>query len=295
MKTIRRQRLQETMLAYSLLLPSLVIVVGVSVYPVVNTFWLSLHKTSFLMSKPTFVGFRNYLEAIADKEILSALGLTGYFTVASLTFQTVVAMALALLLNQEFRGRNFVRAIVIIPWAIPTIANAMLWEWIYHPAYGALNGLLHQLGIVSDYVNWLGEPWRALNMVILADSWKMIPLSVLMFLTGLQTVPSELYEAAEIDGATVWQRFLRITLPHLKPTLLIVLILRTIQAFRVFDIVYILTQGGPAGGTMMISFYIYRQIFEYMDFGMGSTLAFITAVIVIGVSALYARVISEDI
>jgi ABC-type sugar transport system permease subunit len=206
----------------------------------------------------------------------------------------VLGFLIALVLNQKFVGRGFVRAFILLPWAIPTIVNGILWEWIYNANYGALNGLLFQLGMIDNYKNWLGEPWLALNMIIIADTWKMTPFYVILYLAGLQTIPRELYDSAKIDGAGIWKRFLHITLPMLKPIILVILVLRTMQAFKVFDIIYIMTKGGPSGGTMVISFYTYIESFGNLNFGYGSAMSFIIAVIIISIAALYKKLLDQD-
>jgi|LSQX01.1.fsa_nt_gb multiple sugar transport system permease protein/N,N'-diacetylchitobiose transport system permease protein len=278
------------------LLPALTVILTLCFYPLVYTLWLSLHEfRGFVRVQANFIGLKNYLSILSDKQILNSFARTAYFVLVSLVVQTSLGFLGALFLNRKFKFRKVLRAIIIIPWAMPTIANAMMWEWIFHPRYGALNGLLMQLGIISNYVDWLGAPLRAMNMVILADSWKMLPLSIILLLTGLQSIPDESYEAAEIDGANWWGKFRYVTFPLLKPTLLVVLVLRTIQTFQVFDIIYILTQGGPASGTMVSSFFIYREVFEHLNFGSGATLAVITTIFVIGVSVFYGKILGEKV
>lgn len=289
-----RSEMGEVGLAWTLLLPAFAVIVGLHLYPIAYSFWISLRKVSLMDASGGFVGVDNYRSLISAPYFWESVWHTFYFTAVSLAVQVVIGMAIALVLDREFPGRGIVRALILLPWAIPTIVNAVLWQWILHPNYGALNGFLSELGLIKEYVQWLGSPLRAMNMVILADTWKMTPLYVLMFLAALNTVPGELYEAAAIDGGGYWQRFWHITLPFLKPVLSVVLILRTIQTFRAFDIIYMLTGGGPGGGTTVIGFYAYLEAFRNLNFSSGAAVSFIIVVVVMLLSGLYMRVLRVD-
>ncbi|GGG19198.1 carbohydrate ABC transporter permease [Paenibacillus abyssi] len=291
---IRTAESQERRLAWVLVLPSILLIFGLTIYPVLYSFWLSLNNVSLLNPVRSFAGLNNYIEILSSQAFWAALGRTFYFVLISLSVQTVAGLTFALVLNQPFYGRGFVRALILLPWAIPNIVNGVMWEWILNSSYGALNGILLQIGIISEPIQWLSKPWLALNMVILADTWKVIPLYVIMFLAGLQTIPKDLYEAARIDGSGVWRSFFSITLPLLKPILLVILVLRTMQCFGVFDIVYIMTKGGPADGTMVISFFTYFQTFGKLNFGMGSAISFLVAFVVLSISLVYMRLLKTD-
>lgn len=291
---MRSAESQERRLAWMLVLPSILLIFGLTIYPVVYSFWLSLNHVSLLNPVRSFAGLSNYAEVLASEAFWSALGRTFYYVFFSLAIQTVIGLLFALALNQPFFGRGFVRALILIPWAIPNIVNGVMWEWILNSNYGALNGLLMQMGILDEPVQWLSKPWLALHMVILADTWKVIPLYVILFLAGLQTIPKDIYEAARIDGAGAGRSFFHITLPLLKPILLVILVLRTMQCFGVFDIVYIMTKGGPADGTMVISFFTYFQTFGKLNFGMGSAISFLVAFIVLAISMVYIRLLKTD-
>jgi ABC-type sugar transport system permease subunit len=195
------------------------------------------------------------------------------------------------LLNVEFRGRWLLRSIVILPWALPTVVNGAMWRWILNPEYGALNALLTQLHIIPDYRSWLGTPWMALNMVVVADVWKMTPLAAFFVLAALQTIPRDLYEAAWVDGAGRLRAFFSITLPLLTPTILIILVLRTMEAFKVFDIIYVMTRGGPADGTQTIAYYTYVEAFSNQLFGYGAALAYIIALFILFFAIIYMRLL----
>jgi multiple sugar transport system permease protein/N,N'-diacetylchitobiose transport system permease protein len=291
-----RLRPGERMLAIALVIPTLVIVFGLTVYPMFYSFWISLHQRNLIKARDAtpFVGLANYAAVLKDGYFWDSAWRTLYFTVASLVVQIVLGLAMALVLNERFVGRTFVRALILIPWAIPTIVNGVLWQWIYNANYGALNGLLLQLGLIDDPQLWLGQPLRALNMILIADTWKMLPFYALMFLAALQTVPGDLYESAKVDGANAWWRFANVTMPFLKPMLLVVLVLRTLQTFRVFDIIYILTQGGPGGGTRVISFYTYEVSFLNLDFGYGAALSFAIGFITLAIAWAYIRLLRTE-
>jgi len=290
----RTLRSEETKLALVLVAPSLALIVGLVLFPLASLLWTSLHTDNFMVSGTPFVGLNNYQTLLNNADFWSAVGRTFYFAAASLILQTILGSAIAMLLNQQFHGRRLLRTLIIVPWAIPTVVNAVLWMWIFDPNVGALNGILRELHVISQPVNWLGTGRLALNMVVLADTWRMVPLYVLMFLAALQSVSDELYDAANVDGAGFLARFVYITFPALVPTLLVVLVLRTIQAFRVFDIIYIMTQGGPANGTMVISFLTYYDIFKFMNNGAGAAVGISMTVIILGLSLLYVRGLRQD-
>jgi multiple sugar transport system permease protein/N,N'-diacetylchitobiose transport system permease protein len=291
-------RLRPGHRAFAVLLtvPTLIIVLGLTIYPVVYALWISLHRYDLIRSRNAmpFIGLANYVDIVSSRYFWDSAWRTLYFTIVSLIVQVILGLAMALILNENFKGRNVVRALILIPWAIPTIVNGVLWQWIYNANYGALNGLLLQLGLINEPVIWTGEAIRALNMVIVADTWKMLPFYALMFLAALQTVPGELYESAHIDGASAWGRFLNVTFPFLKPMLLVVLVLRTMQTFRVFDIIYVLTQGGPGGGTRVIAFFAYESSFLNLNFGYGAALSFVIAAVIFGMALIYIRLLRSE-
>jgi multiple sugar transport system permease protein len=293
----RRTRLGgrgEGRFAVALLVPAAVVVFGVVLYPVVRTFVLSLHDVNSPMpgSYP-FVGLQNYVRVFQDSSFYPVLGHTLYFTLLSTTAELALGIAVALLLNAPLRARWLWRSIVILPWALPTIVNGALWRWIYNGQYGALNGLLATLGISETPHQWLGSPFLALNCVILADVWKNTSIVVFFILAGLQTIPGDVYEAARVDGAGAWGTFWRITMPLLAPSIAVVLILRTIEAFKVFDIIYVMTGGGPASGTQTIAFYTYLQAFSNQLFGYGAALAYLIVLAVFALAMVYLRILRQ--
>lgn len=287
-----RAAFRQGRLALLLLLPSLVVVFGIVVYPLLRTLYTSLFdvNSAFPGTYP-FSGLGNYLLAVQSGEFWAAIGRTFYFTLSTTVLEVVFGVLLALLLNAEFRGRWLLRSIVILPWALPTVVNGAMWRWIFNPEYGALNALLTQLHVIPEYRSWLGTPWMALNMIVVADVWKMTPLAAFFVLAALQTIPRDLYEAAWVDGAGKVRSFFSITLPLLTPTILIVLVLRTMEAFKVFDLVYVMTRGGPANGTQTIAYYTYVEAFSNQLFGYGAALAYIIALFILFFAITYMRLL----
>jgi ABC-type sugar transport system permease subunit len=186
------------------------------------------------------------------------------------------------------------RALILIPWAIPTVVNGTIWKYIFDANYGALSGLLFSLGLIKEYIPFLGSPFLALNSVILADVWNMTPFVALILLAGLQSVPEEVIEAARVDGAESFKILFKIILPLLKPTILVVLILRTLGAFKVFDIIYVLTHGGPANGTKVLSYLTYQESFEFLNFGYGAALSYSITIFTAILAILYLKFLYQE-
>jgi ABC-type sugar transport system permease subunit len=253
---------KEARLAWGLVLPAVLTIVLVALFPLAWTFWESLHLHDLRMpwlGRP-FVGVANYLEAVGDPRFRGALGHTLFFAVTSVSLELLIGLWLALALNRTFRGRGLVRAAVLVPWAIPTVVSALLWRFMFEGQTGIVNAALVGLGVMREPVVWLIHPEAAWVPVILADVWKTTPFVALLLLAGLQNIDASLYEAARIDGASAWRQFRYVTFPLLKPALLVALIFRTLDAFRVFDLVYALTGGGPGTSTEPIAFYSYNAL-----------------------------------
>ncbi len=279
--------------AYMMIAPAVLIIFGMGIFPVCYSIWLSFNKVHPMSFETDFIGLQNYSEIFANSEFWQSIGITLYFCIVSIAVQMVLGVLVAMLLNQRFVGRGIVRALILLPWAVPTIVNANLWNWILNANYGILNRVLMKLGIISDSIAWLSDGSTALHMIILADTWRMLPLVVVMLLAGLQTVSKNVLEAAVVDGAGAWKRFWAVYMPALKPMILVILVLRTIQAIRVFDIVYVLTKGGPANKTMVISFYSYFETFNYLNYGKGAAIAMVIAVLALVLSLLYSKVLKS--
>lgn len=262
--------------------PAAALLALVTAYPLAHVAWLSLERRSLLdPGPPRFAGLDNYVRLAHDERFWNALGNTAYFAGVSVALELVLGLAFALAVQRPFRGRAALYGVILLPWAVPTAVSARMWEWIYDAEIGVLN---HLLGV---HVNWLGSPAWALNAAILMDVWKSTPFVALLLVAGLQGIPRELYHAAALDGASRWTILTRITLPLLMPMILIALVFRTIDAFRVFDSIYVLTGGGPANSTETLSIYAYKTLFQSLEFGYGSTLAFSTFACVALLAAVY--------
>lgn len=268
-----RQREQRQ--AWVLLAPMLLVMLLLTAWPLLRTIWLSFTDAALIGSgeRPGWIGLENYVYALSDPDFRASIGRTLYFTLVSVTFEGVIGVLVALLLNQKFAGRNILRVLVILPWALPTIVNAMMWRLNFNPDYGSINALLSQLGIIDGYRSWLGSPDAALNAVMFADIWKNYPLVTLLVLAALQSIPEDLFEAARLDGASAWRRFRAITFPAIVAPLGVALVLRTIDAFKIFDIIYVMTRGGPVDSTKTLSFFVYQESFSYLRAGSGAAYA----------------------
>jgi multiple sugar transport system permease protein/N,N'-diacetylchitobiose transport system permease protein len=290
-----RARTRESRFAAALLLPSVIAVFGIVVYPILRTLYTSLHAVnSPLPGHYDFIGLRNYTFALRQAEFWSAVERTAYFTFLSTGLELVFGMLIALLLNAPLRARWLFRTIVVLPWALPTIVNGAMWRYMFNAQYGVVNAALTQLHIIGSYEAWFSKPFLALNLVVLADVWKNTSLVAFFLLAGLATIPRELYEAARVDGYGPVGAFFHITLPLLRPVIVIVLVLRTIEAFKVFDIIYVMTGGGPANGTQSIAFYTYQRAFSDEFFGYGSALAYLIVIFIMALAILYIRLLRTE-
>jgi multiple sugar transport system permease protein len=278
--------------AYLLNAPALIAITLLAAYPIVNSAWISLHR--YNLKRPNvfrFVGLENFASIVEAPEFWSALWITVQFTLLVVVTVSVLGVLVALLLNQPFRGRGFVRALVLLPWAIPPVVNGLMWQWIYDSKIGALNGLLVSLGMLSEYRGWLSDPTSALLALAFADVWNVLPLAVILLLAALQKIPAELYESARMDGAGPFQMFRHVTFPWLAQTLLVVLILQTLSAIRAFDVIYVLTAGGPGTATTTLVWKTYLTTFENLDFGLGNAYALMVSLITFGFALVYFRVL----
>ena len=283
-------RQQDARTAWLLVIPSLVVILGVALWPIIYTFILSFyHAPTGINQVRTFVGLGNFIEMVKDQTFWETIGRTMYFTVASVGLEMVLGMAIAQLIHFHPWGWKFLRFCLIIPWAVPTIVNGAMWRWIYSADFGALNSLFMQLGLIKHYIPWLTLPNLAMPLVILADVWHMMPFVALILQAALATLPIELDEAAAVDGANAFQRFWQIRLPLLRPAILVALIARTVDAFRVFDIVYILTSSGPANKTLTITYLTYLNSFPWGKQGIGAALSFLISIFTISMALIFIR------
>ncbi|PKM96246.1 MAG: ABC transporter permease [Firmicutes bacterium HGW-Firmicutes-1] len=245
--------------------------------------------------KPNFIGLDNYKQAFTDARVGTALLNTLIFTFFSISIELVCGILLALIMNKAMFGRGLIRSLSLIPWAIPTVVSALIWLYLYNGTSGVVAMIFSKIGLISQPTDLLLTSTAAMGAVIIADVWKTTPYMALLLLAGLQTIPNSVYEASSVDGAHKLQQFFRITLPMLKPSILVALLFRTLDAFRVFDLIYVLTGGGPGGKTETISIYAYKAMFAQTKFGYGSALTIIIALCVAVICYFYIKVLNVDI
>ena len=283
---------REARAAWVMMIPALIVLGVVAVYPVLRTFWISLHEMNLKrpQSGYPFIGMANYAKILSDSRAMEDILFTFKFTIVTVLLETLLGFATALMLNQSFRGRGVARAAVLIPWAIPTSVSAMMWKFIYNDQYGLFNDILLKLGLIDGYKAWLTtDPFLCL---VITDVWKTFPYMALLILAGLQMLPADLYESAMPDGAGVVKRFRYITLPLVKRTLLVAMLFRTLDAFRVFDLISVMTGGSV--GTESIAIYSQKQMMSFLNFGYGSALAVLIFVVVLSISLVYMKFIGSD-
>jgi multiple sugar transport system permease protein len=264
--------------------PAIAVLLGVAVVPVLAAAWLSLQRSIVVFHEQRFVGLGNFRFLVHDGRFWSALGTTAYFTAVAVAAELLLGLAVALLLR---RGGGVLRASLLLPWAIPTAVSARMWAWLFNADYG----LLHR---IAPSVDWLGDPRTALHAAILVDVWKTTPFVALVLLAGLQSIPRDVYEAADVDGAGRARVFVSITLPLLRSAVLVALLFRTLDAFRVFDAIYVLTEGGPANATETLSIYAYKTLMRSGDFGYGSTLSVATFACVLVLGIVFVRLLGRE-
>lgn len=284
----------EAWAAGAFVAPAALVILLIVAYPLVRALWLSIHD--IVLTRPgqePLVGLQNYTTELTSPDFWAAVGRSLSFTVLSTVLELLLGVGLALLMNQPLRLRWLLRSLVILPWALPTIVNALMWRWIDHAEYGALNALLFQSGLIDAYQQWLSNPDTAMWMVILADVWKMTPLVAILVLAALQGISRDQVEAAQVDGAGIVTTFRYVVLPLLTPTLLIILVLRTMEAFKVFDIIWIMTNGGPANATQSIAIYAYQTAYRSYDFGRGAAIGYLIALAIMILAAIYIRLLGR--
>lgn len=275
---------------WALMLPLVLVVLGVVSWPLAYTVGLSFTDAGLVASSGEPVGVANYATALGNRGFRAAFVNTAFFTAVSVGAEVALGVLAALLLNQRFHGRTALRALMILPWALPTVVNAILWRLIYNPEYGALNSALLQMGAIDSYRSWLGQPDSAMYAMIVADVWKNFPIVALICLAALQSVPRETLAASIVDGAGPWARFRFVTWPYLAGPLMIALVLRTIEAFKVFDIVWVMTRGGPANSTRTLSILVYQEAFSFQRAGSGASMALMVTLVVMALAGAYVAV-----
>ena len=284
----RSKGIPERRLAIMMVAPSMILIAIVAAYPIIYAVWLSLHEYSVRVAGLSrWAGFRNYSNALSDPAWWAAFEHTLIFTVVSVALELVIGLGMALAMHEAFKGQGLLRTVVLVPWAVLTVVTAIMWRTMFVSPYGFVNTVL------GTQTVWLGSEPQALIIIILADVWKTAPFMALLILAGLQVIPGEIYEAAKVDGATTWQRFARITLPLLMPAILVALIFRTLDALRIFDLPYVLTQG--QNGTSTLSTIAQEAFATNRIYGLGAAMAVLTFIVVMIVSFSYIRFVGGNI
>lgn len=282
---------RELLLPYLLVAPALAVLLALSIYPLLYSITVSLQQET---SSGIVWTLSHFKRLATDNFFRTAMAHTFVYAVAGLTCEFLLGLGLALLLNQQIRGRGLFRASLLVPMMLPTVVVGVVWRLMLNPNFGAINGTLKQFGVDTESLTWTASPRLAFVAVIAVDVWQWTPFVFLVLLAGLQAIPQEPYEAALIDGSSRWQTFRHVTLPLLKPAILIVLLLRTMDLLRVFDQIFILTEGGPGFATEMISLYIYRTAFRFSDFGYAAAMSFVLLALTNVISVVYLKLLQKE-
>nr|WP_240804366.1 sugar ABC transporter permease [Qingshengfaniella alkalisoli] len=283
-------RLGRSVLPYAMLSPAVIVTLAIVFLPMLQTAWMSLHD--YVLFRPndfTFVGLDNFIAALQDEVFWISLKHTVIWIGVTIPAQLLLGLVTALLLNQNFPWRPVARALIIIPWALPSVVIALMWVWIYDSNYGVMNDFMLRLGLIEQAVPWLADPKTALGAIILTLTWQGFPFFAVMILAGLQSIPRSYYEAASIDGASTWRQFWHITLPGISGVLVTSVLLRTIWVANSFDVIFVMTGGGPGYSTYTLPLYAFVKARTNLDFGYGSALAVLFTLLLMGVVMVYLR------
>jgi len=292
---VRRGHWTPKAYAWATLTPVLILVGLFTVFPFAYAAVTSVRRVLLTLADRPFVGLRNYEQVIANDTFQIAFKNTLVFTVIAVPLVTAIGLAVAVLLNQRLKGFGVLLALVILPWSIPLVSAGIIWRLLLHGNFGAVNGALLEVGAIDSYVSFLSRSTEtAMASVLLAHVWREFPLPAILFLAGLQAIPPDVMDAATADGATAWQRFRRVTLPLLKAPLLIVLVYETMIALAMFDLVYVLTGGGPGTGTTLFAWFTYTSTFRFLNFGHGAALSFMMAAVLLVSILFYLRLVRPE-
>ncbi|MDG2197169.1 MAG: sugar ABC transporter permease [SAR324 cluster bacterium] len=281
---------RNTRIGYLFVLPSLLVVIFVLVYPVIQAFLYSL-KPEY--SENSEWSFENYANLISDDRFVESFNNTLIFTFFTIPAELIFGLVIAVLLNKEFKFRGIVRVAILFPWALPTALNAIMWRWMFNTEFGIINYGLISIGLIENQLNWLGKEPLAMIAMMSVSTWKTSSFMALLLLAGLQTIPKDLYESAKTDGASDLKSFFYITLPLLTPAIIVSLLLRTMDALRVFELPFNFTDGGPLNTTETISLYSYRVLFEFVEFNYGSSMVIVQFILIMIMSLIYIKSIKN--
>lgn len=284
-----RKHWDRKWIPYVLLAPAIITIVVVILSPLVTTIYYSFSNIDLIRDRTTFIGFDNYAELFSSRLFWKAVEINLKFAAIVVVVPTLMGLFFALLLVEDFVGRGIGRTLLILPWALPWIVIGLLWNWVVHSQFGALNGLLYSLGLIDKYIPFMADENWALVFTAMASAWRQTSFSAILLLAALQTIPEDLYDAAKVDGAGMRARFRFITIAWIRPTLTIVLLYNIVLGFLQFDAVWIMTQGGPGDATMLISVLLYRYSFINFDLGMGAAVSNVLGLITLGVGLIFVR------
>ena len=288
-------KFSERFFPYLSITPVIIVIALFAIYPIIYAVRISLYK--FLLTQPNnhpFVGLGNYDNVTSSYYFKNALKITGVYTLEAVLGVLVFGIGVALLLNSKIRMANVLKIVILLPWAIPSVVSGLVWKWILNSDFGILNGILYAMGAIDSYIPFLADPALAKISLVMAFIWKEGPLAAIFILAGLQLIPDELYEAAKIDGGGGWIIFRFVTLPMLKPVLLVITVYETMAAILTFDTIYVMTGGGPADSTALISWFAYAEIFKSLNLGNGAALSIVIALMTVVIIVIYLRVLSSE-
>jgi len=287
---------KDRKLAFLFLSPSLLLLGLLVVIPMGYAFYVSISKLEMAGGSfnYSFTGLSNYQRLFADPRFLPSLKLTAEFTVWRVIGAILLGLTVALVLNEASLAARILKRLFLIPWALSFVVNAIMWGWMYNASYGIINEILYELGLISQFRSWLGDPNTALHALTIAEIWKAIPFVALVILAGIQAIPTELYEAAKVDGANVIDRFLHITLPGIRPVILVSLVIQTMWSIMAFTTVWTLTQGGPTDSSMLLNVLAYQQSFMFLRLDYGAALAFVMTLLILALTVIYLSIIKIE-
>lgn len=285
---------QSKALAFALVAPAMLVLAATLGWPLVQAVQLSLQDVRVIGSPGTFVGFDNYRHILGGPAFWNAAGLSIAWVVANAVLQTALALVAALILNEKFPGVRVARTWIILSWIVPTVVVVVIWRWLFSTSGGMINPLLIQSGLVDGPIGFFASPWSAMATLVFVNSWRWFPFIALMILAGLTRIPDDLHEAARIDGANAWQRFRRITWPLLAPTLVVLAVIGTMLSFNVFDIIWLLTSGGPAGGSRTLPVLIYETAFKSYRLSEAATISVLATLLLMAFAIVATRALDRD-
>lgn len=270
-----------------LFVPTLLLLLVFLAVPITFAVVASLNSIELTISPDwSFVGLQNYADLLTNRSVVEALPRTLYFAALTIALSVSLSLTLALVLNERFRGRDLVRVLVLLPWAVAPVVSGVMWRYMFHDRYGLINALLYGGGFITQYVTWFSDPWFALSIASIATTWKSLPFLTLTLLAGMQGIPESLFRAAKMDGASIFHRFRYVVLPHLRSILIFITVLQLIVSLQAFDLIYTLTRGGPGQGTVVLNYLTYVNAFERLSDGNASALAIVVSLLIMSLSAL---------